>query len=129
MTTTTAQIRLSAHSIDRWRERVDPNASEVEARLSLGQLISMGRTRATPRHWTDVDPAPGLRFVYWSERPSVCALVIDRVVVTVLTRGVCRSTGPHSRAALRALGADPADRPRRLQPVPAWRWDGRRDAA
>ena len=32
----------------------------------------------------------GLRFVYWSERSDVCALVIDGAVVTVLTRALCR---------------------------------------
>lgn len=128
-TTATVQIRLSAHSIDRWRERVDPYASRVEARLALGQLISRGKIRATPRHWTDINPAPGLKFVYWSERPAVCALVVDQVVVTVLARGVCRSTGPHSRAALRVVGADPTDRPRRLRSVPTWRWDGLGDVA
>jgi hypothetical protein len=121
--------RLSSHAIDRWRERVDPQATVIEARLALAQLISRGQIRSTPRHWTDVNPAPGLRFAYWSERPSVCALIVDGVVVTVLTRGVCRSTAPHSRAALRAVGADPARRPRRMQPASPWRWDGRLDAA
>src|ERR1051326_5684282 len=87
MTATPAiRVRLSAHAVRRWVERVDPGASQIEARFALGQLISNGRVRETPRHWTDVDPVPGLTFVYWSQRPTVCALIVDGVVVTVLTR-------------------------------------------
>jgi hypothetical protein len=130
MTATPAtQVRLSAHAVQRWSERVDPGAAQIEARFALGQLISHGRVRATPRHWTDVGADPGLTFVYWSHRPTVCALIVDGVVVTVLTRTLCRSTAARSTAALRALGADPADCLPRIEPAPAWRWDGRRDAA
>jgi hypothetical protein len=123
------RVRISVHAVDRWCERVDPGATRLQARFALGQLISRGRIRATPRHWTDVDAAPGLTFVYWVQRPSVCALVVDGVVVTVLTRVLCRSTSPHSTAALRAVGADLVDHSRRMKQFPAWRWDGRRDAA
>lgn len=123
------RVRLSAHAVQRWCERVDPAASLVEARFALGQLVGNGRVRATPRHWTDADPAPGLTFVYWAQRPEICALILDGVVVTVLTRALCRTTAPRSAAALRAVGVDPQSRPRRLEPSPAWRWDPRRDAA
>lgn len=129
MTPTTARVRLSAHAVQRWRERVDFGATPTEARFELGQLISRGRVRATPRHWTDADPAPGLTFVYWAQRPSVCALIVDGVVVTVLTRTLCRNTAPRGTAALHAVGAARADYPRRMKPVPAWRWGGRKDAA
>lgn len=126
-----ARVRLSTHAVQRWCERVDPGASLLEARLALGQLVSNGRVRATPRHWTDADPAPGLSFVYWAQRPTICALIVDGVVVTVLTRELCRSTAPRSTAALRAVGSDPEDRPRarRMEPAAAWRWDPRQDAA
>jgi hypothetical protein len=129
--TRTAGLRISAHATARWTERVDRSASPLEARLALAQLASMGRTRSTPRHWTDVRPAPGLTFIYWSGRPSVCALAVDGVVVTVLTRELCAATAPRTAAALRAIGADGARRPRSLvTAAPAtWRWDGRRDAA
>jgi hypothetical protein len=123
------RVRLNAHAVGRWCERVDPGATQLEACSALGQLISHGRVSATPRHWTDADPAPGLTFVYWAQRPSVCAIIVDGVVVTVLTRALCRSTAPRSTAALRAVGVEPADHPRRMKPVPAWCWDGRRDAA
>lgn len=125
----TGGLRISGHAVARWIERVDPGASPLEARLALGQLVSMGRTRGTPRHWTDARPAPGLTFVYWWQRPAVCALAIDGVVVTVLTRTLCASTAPRGAAALRVVGADPQRRARPVKPVASWRWDGRWDAA
>lgn len=127
----TGGVRISAHAITRWTQRVQPTASPLEARLALAQLVSMGRIRSTPRHWTDARPARGLTFIYWSQRPSVCALAVDGVVVTVLTRQLCAATAPRSAAALRAAGADTDRRPRTLAaaaPAP-WRWVGRRDAA
>ena len=125
----TGGLRISGHAVRRWIERVDSTASPLEARLALGQHISMGRIRATPRHWTNARPAPGLTFVYWSHRPSVCALAIDGVVVTVLTRALCAATASRSPSALTYVrtGAHRSARP--ANPVSAWRWDGRRDAA
>jgi hypothetical protein len=127
--TSVTRVRLSVHAVQRWCERVDPRATQLEARFALSQLVCNGRVRATPRHWTDADPAPGLTFVYWAQRPSICALIVDGVVVTVLTRAFCRSTAPRGASALRAVGADPKDRARRKEPAPAWCWDHRRDAA
>ena len=124
-----AGIRISAHAVARWTERVDRTAGTNEARLALGQLVSMGRVRATPRHWTDAQPAPGVTFVYWSHRPSVCAVVVDRTVVTVLTRALCATTAPRSATFLRATGAEPARGGRHPHTEKVWRWDGRRDAA
>lgn len=129
MTNTPLRVRISDHAVDRWCERVDPGATRLQARLALGQLVSRGRVRPTPRHWTDVDPTPGLKLIYWVQRPSVCAVVVDGVVVTVLTRSLCRSTAPHGSAALRAVGEHRDGIRRRTKPVPAWRWDGRLDAA
>lgn len=125
----TGALRISGHAVRRWIERVDSTASPLEARLALAQHISMGRIRATPRHWTNARPAPGLTFVYWSQRPSVCALAIDGVVVTVLTRALCAATAPRREATLGSVraGANRVARP--ADPVAAWRWDGRRDAA
>ncbi len=124
----TGGLRISGHAVRRWIERVDSTASPLEARLALAQHVSMGRTRAMPRHWTNARPAPGLTFVYWSQRPSVCALAIDGVVVTVLTRALCAATAPHSPAlaSVRTATHRPA---RPVNPVSAWRWDGRRDAS
>jgi hypothetical protein len=58
-TRTAGGTRISAHAVARWAERVDPSAGPTEARLALGQLVSMGRSRSTPRHWTDAEPGPG----------------------------------------------------------------------
>jgi hypothetical protein len=115
-----ASLSLSFHAVERWQQRVDPNASRLEARLSLGRFVSLSRVRATPRHWMrgDVVPAPGLSFVYCAERPEVCALARDGVVLTVLTRALCSSGS--SRRHLRLVA-----RPVALaEPTPRWRWNG-----
>ena len=54
--------------------------------------MSLGQVRSTPRHWMRARArlTPGLRFVYWAEQAHVCALVLDGVVVTVVTRSLCR---------------------------------------
>ncbi|HEY7065734.1 MAG TPA: hypothetical protein VII06_29940 [Chloroflexota bacterium] len=83
---------ISRHAVERWQERVEPGASALGARLALRALLDAGRVRPTPRHWTRVTPEPGLCFVYAADQPGVCALVRDRVVVTVLTRALCRAS-------------------------------------
>jgi hypothetical protein len=50
----------------------------------------MGKRRPTPRHWTTVQPEPGLTFIYWAELPYICAIVKNGVVVTILTRRLCK---------------------------------------
>lgn len=122
------EITLSAHAIDRWIERVDPGASRLEARFALDQMVQRGHVRPTPRHWTDVDPAPGLTLIYWFQRPSVCALVVNDVVVTVLTRELCKNTALRSRAALETAGVSRLDRRPRYDEA-RWHWTGREDAA
>lgn len=127
----TGGLCVSAHAITRWTERVGPTVSPLEARFALGRPISMGRAHPTPRRWTDARPACGLTFIYWSHRPSVCALAGNGMVITVLTRQLCKATAPRSAAAPRASDADTDRRPRAMAgagPAP-WRWDGRRDAA
>ncbi len=111
---------LSTHAVARWQERVDPQISAVESRMALRRFVSLGRVRATPRHWMrdDVTPAPGLSFVYCADRPGVCALVRDGVVLTVLTRTLCHSVT--SRRHLRLVQPVPPLR----DPVPRWRWNG-----
>ena len=122
-----SSLVLTAHAVARYRERVDRGASQLEARLALGALVARGRARTTPRHWmrADVKPAPGVRFIYWSSQPDVCAVVRDGCVVTVLTRRLCR--GVTSRSHLHVV----PDRPPNLQPVEGrrWRWDGSIDEA
>jgi hypothetical protein len=69
----------------------------------------------------DIDPAPGVRFVYWSGRPDVCAIVRGDVVVTVVTRSLCR--GVTSRSHLRLVVPARSPDPRAIDQK-RWRWDG-----
>jgi hypothetical protein len=85
-------LHVSAHAAERFRLRVSPRASLLECRLQLEEMATAGQLRSRPRHWTTVEPTTGLRFLYWAELPHVCGLVLDGVIVTVLTRDVCRST-------------------------------------
>lgn len=111
---------ISTHAVDRWRERVDPQGSFLEARLALGRFISHSRARATPRHWMreDVKPTPGLLFLYSVDCPGVCVLVRDGAVLTVITRALTSS--PTGRRHLRLVRPMPSLR----DPVPRWRWKG-----
>src|SRR5438067_6148622 len=111
------RVRVSYHAIERYRQRVAPGSSYVTARLRLEQIVALGRTRSTPRRWMrgQVSPTPGLRFLYWCQRPDICALLIDDVVLTVVTRAMF--TG------LRTGEARPVGRPRTLE-TSDWRWDG-----
>ena len=122
-----SSLVLTAHAVARYRERVDRGASFTEARLALGALVAQGHARTTPRHWmrADVQPAPGVRFIYWSKRPDVCAVARDGHVVTVLTRQLCR--GVTSRSSLRLVADQPPDL--RLVVAARWRWDGSLDEA
>jgi hypothetical protein len=83
-------LRLSAHSIQRWRERAQRFDRSIDPRVELGEFVRNGHKRPTPRRWTTVRPVPGLTFIYWAERPEICALVKDATVVTVLTRSLCK---------------------------------------
>jgi hypothetical protein len=87
------RIRISAHAVERYRLRVAPNSSLAAARFALEQMTVAGNLRPRPRHWTrNVSPTPGLRFLYWAELPSVCGLVLDGVLMTVVTRELCRAS-------------------------------------
>jgi hypothetical protein len=78
---------VSRHAVDRYRERVDRSVSTSTARRAIRQILRAGRWRPTPRKWMrHVRKTPGLRFVYWHERPHICLLVLEGTVVTVLTR-------------------------------------------
>jgi hypothetical protein len=122
-----SSVVLTAHAVARYRERVDRGASLLEARLALAALVTRGRARTTPRHWMrdDVRAGPGVRFIYWSARPDVCAVARYGHVVTVLTRQLCRSSTRHSH--LRAVPDRPPDL--RLVATERWRWDGSIDEA
>jgi hypothetical protein len=82
--------RLSTHAVHRWNERAQPVGCSRSAYNELEEFVRNGHRRPIPRSWTTVRPAPGLTFVYWAERPDVCALVKEHTVVTILTRSLCR---------------------------------------
>ena len=87
-------ISITGHAIERCQQRVAAALTRHEVRGLLSTMVSAGRTRTTPRKWTkrSVSPAPGLRFLYWSELPDVCGLVVGRTLVTVLTRDSCSTS-------------------------------------
>ena len=87
-------ISITGHAIERCQQRVAAALTRYEVRGLLSTMVSAGRTRTTPRKWTkrSVSSAPGLRFLYWSELPDVCGLVVDRTLVTVLTRDSCSAS-------------------------------------
>ena len=92
-------IHITGHAIERCQQRVAAALTRAEVLGLLSSMVSEGRTRTTPRKWTkrSVCPAPGLRFLYWSELPDVCGLVVGRTLVTMLTRDSCSSSRPSSR--------------------------------
>ena len=89
----TSPISITSHAIERCRQRVAPALNFVQTQTLLTTMVAQGRVRPTPRKWTrkNTSPRPGLRFVYWSELPDVCGLVVNRTLVTVLTRRTCKS--------------------------------------
>ena len=66
----------------------EPSVSRHHARSAIRRLVAAGRARPTPRHWMrgGTKMTAGLTFVYWVERPDICALVRDEAVVTILSR-------------------------------------------
>ncbi|MDZ5661403.1 hypothetical protein SFC79_06455 [Nocardioides sp. S-58] len=96
------------HAVQRYQQRVAPVAA-AEAFRRLSELADNSRTRATPRWWTPVEPAPGLLFAYPANEPGVCLLLRDGAILTVFERGQCRawatadamSQPPHGRRAQR----------------------------
>ena len=65
----------------------------------------------------EVESAPGLRFVYSAEWPSICILVRDGVAVTVVTRGMMQRSHRVERDSARGRSGRPRIHDR-------WRWDG-----
>lgn len=78
------------HAVQRYQQRVAP-VPTAEAFRRLSRLSDNSKTRATPRWWTPVKPAPGLLFAYPAEEPGVCLLLRDGAILTVFERGQCRA--------------------------------------
>jgi hypothetical protein len=119
-------VCISAHVTQRYQERVDRSASSIEARLAVMQIASLGKARCVPRHWMrgDVEPSPGLTFVVWSQRPDLCLLVRDGIVVTLITRAMCAAAPKRHLAAIAGGGRRPM-----TADVARWRWSGMLDEA
>jgi hypothetical protein len=115
-------LQLSWHGVQRWQQRVDPLASTAEARQALAEFVTQGHLRSTPRHWTAVDPQPGLAFLYWVHRPDVCALVWDGTVVTVITRQLCGADVVPRPRHLRVVSLGRSKRTGRVAVDSDWRW-------
>jgi hypothetical protein len=108
------EIRITAHAIERYQERVDPESSWLAAHLAIRKLLATGRSRPTPRHWMRRPVEPGTTFIFSASYPGVCAIVTDGRAVTIITRELARS------APGRVIRAE-APRPR-LAPPPMPRY-------
>jgi hypothetical protein len=119
MSSGSAEARIAHHAVERWIERVDGTASLAEARMAVGRFVALGRARPTPRHWMRglVRQEPGTVFVYNAERPRVCAVVVDGVVVTVLVRALFERTSRHLTTVTHDGRRPSADERAR------WRWN------
>lgn len=82
------QLRISRHAVDRYRQRV-AEVDPAEAVRRLNDLAQNSTHRPTPRHWTDVEPGPGVLFLYPHADSDVCLIVKNDTVVTVLSRVLC----------------------------------------
>ena len=80
---------ITAHCIDRYRDRVDPNASRHTARQTILAILRTARPRSRPRHWTCVEARPGHRYLYSASHPGICLVERDGAIVTLFSRSIC----------------------------------------
>lgn len=99
----TADTRITAHAIQRWRQRVDPDASWLATHLAIRKLLNSGRARPTARHWMRRPSAPGTRYVYSASYPGICVIVTGATAVTVITRKLAQ-TSPRPAIAVEVSG-------------------------
>ncbi|MBE2318362.1 hypothetical protein DVA67_020440 [Solirubrobacter sp. CPCC 204708] len=78
-------LRVSAHVVDRWRERIGA-ADRAAANAAIEEFARMGRITGERPRWSSNRARPGTRYVLWHEQPGVALVVIEGVVATVLTR-------------------------------------------
>jgi hypothetical protein len=81
---------ISDHAVQRYRERVDPAATELNARLAMARIVTTGTVCPRPRRWTRVAGyRAGTSYVYSAEAPGICVAVRDGMVRTIFSRRVC----------------------------------------
>jgi hypothetical protein len=80
---------ISAHAIERYRQRVDPTATTRQAVQSIRALLASGNARSRPRKWTRVPVRAGFRYLYSSNPADVCLVLKGGAVVTVFSRAAC----------------------------------------
>ena len=80
-----ATVVITAHAVQRYRERVEGVPRRLVARR-LGGLVAAARWRSRPRAWTEVVLHPGVIYGYTVGRPDVCLLLRHNALVTVLSR-------------------------------------------
>ena len=109
---------VSSHAIERYQQRVDASSDRRAALAAILQILRTAHARSGPRHWMRVAAtAPGTRYLYSAQRPNVCLVLVNGVIVTVHSRRVC--------AQWRRLAApEPISRRRPAVSPPPWHWPG-----
>ncbi len=85
------ELIVSAHAVDRFRQRVTPMTYDQAAEAVVA-LARTAKTRTQPRHWMKdlSDHRPGTTYLYNSRFPDICLIVNGGIVRTVFTRALCR---------------------------------------
>jgi hypothetical protein len=109
------ETRITAHAIERWQQRVDPDANWLSAHLAIRRFLNQSRWRPTPRHWMHRPAVSGTIYTYSASQPDICIHVTGDAAVTVTTRELVRSTP--RRPASASQGKRPLAVP---PPIPAY---------
>jgi hypothetical protein len=78
-------VVLTAHAVQRYRERVEGVQRRIAARR-LRHLMTTAEWQHRPRTWTEVVLHPEVVYGYSPNRPDVCLLVRGQALVTVLSQ-------------------------------------------
>lgn len=82
---------ITMHAIDRYRLRVDPNATVSDAARAIRQIAEAATCRSTPRRWTGVSAQPGSRYLFNAQFPGVCLVERGGAIRTVFGREASRA--------------------------------------
>lgn len=127
-------VRIAAHAVDQWINRVDHEADRGQAVAAILEVANGGRVRARLPSWIRkggiFKVGPGQVLVTWHGRPDVALLVSADTVVTVWTRA--SGERHRERRRVRRHTEQPSHKPGRrmraqlldLAADEAWRDDG-----